>query len=125
MMTSDKIGLIYAPLSALSQTPWGWIHPSGGIIADREFPELRTMANAGANCVRLLALAPWLENGEINHSKIVSPFKVGSTGRFTLREFEGSYFDALWMIADDANKLGMTLWVDLFDHCGRNHPNSP
>ena len=124
-MTSDKIGLIYAPLSALSPTPWGWIHPNGGIIADREVPELRTMANAGANCVRLLALAPWLENGEINHSKIVSPFKVGSTGRFTLREFNDEYFDYFVKIAKCSNDAGMTLWIDLFDHCGRNHPNSP
>ena len=125
MATSDKIGLIYAPLSALSPTPWGWIHPNGGIIADREVPELRTMANAGANCVRLLALAPWLENGEINHSKIVSPFKVGSTGRFTLREFNDEYFDYFVKIAKCSNDAGMTLWIDLFDHCGRNHPNSP
>ena len=121
----DKIGLGYAPLAALSPTPWGWIHPNGGIIADREVPELRTMANAGANCVRLLALAPWLENGEINHSKIVSPFKVGSTGRFTLREFNDEYFDYFVKIAKCSNDAGMTLWIDLFDHCGRNHPNSP
>ena len=124
-MTSDRIGLIYAPLSALSATPWGWIHPNGGIIADREVPELRTMANAGANCVRLLALAPWLESGEINPSKIVSPFKVGSTGRFTLREFNDEYFDYFVKIAKCSNDAGMTLWIDLFDHCGRNHPNSP
>ncbi len=121
----DRIGLGYAPLAALSPTPWGWIHPNGGIIADREVPELRTMANAGANCVRLLALAPWLENGEINHSKIVSPFKVGSTGRFTLREFNDEYFDYFVKIAKCSNDAGMTLWIDLFDHCGRNHPNSP
>ena len=124
-MTSDKIGLIYAPLSALSPTPWGWIHPNGGIIADREVPELRTMANAGANCVRLLALAPWLESGEINPSKIVSPFKVGSTGRFILRAFNDEYFDYFVKIAKCSNDAGMTLWIDLFDHCGRNHPNSP
>ena len=124
-MTSDRIGLIYAPLSALSPTPWGWIHPGGVLVADREEPELRSMANAGANCVRLLALAPWLLDGEINPAKVWAPFKVGSTGRFSLREFEGTYFDALWMIAGDANKAGMTLWIDLFDHCGRNHPNSP
>ena len=121
----DRIGLGYAPLAALSPTPWGWIHPNGGIIADREEPELRAMANAGANCVRLLALAPWLQDGEINPAKVWAPYKVGSSGRFMLWVLEGSYFDSLWTIADDANKLGMTLWVDLFDHCGRNHPNSP
>ena len=29
-MTSDKIGLIYAPLSALSPTQWGWIERNNG-----------------------------------------------------------------------------------------------
>ena len=124
-MTSDRIGLIYAPLCALSPTPWGWIHPAGGIIANKQEPELRAMANAGANIVRVLTLAPWLQDGEINPAKVWAPFKVGSTGRFSLREFEGSYFDAMWMLANDANKCGMALWIDLFDHCGRNHPNSP
>ena len=112
----DKIGLIYAPLCALSPTPWGWAASDGGIYDDKENRELRMAANAGANCVRVLALAPWLQNGEINPAKIMAPFEVGSSGRFTLSKFEFGYFDAVWSLADDVNKLGMALWIDLFDH---------
>ena len=120
----DKIGLIYAPLCALSPTPWGWGR-GGGRWRETMEAELRMAANAGANCVRVLALAPWLQNGEINPAKIMAPFEVGSSGRFALASFHEGYFARIRILAEAANAVGMALWIDLFDHCGRSHPNSP
>ena len=128
MATSDKIGLIYAPLSALSPTPWGWIERNNGKwrLKERQCTdELRAMANAGANCVRLLALAPWLENGEINQQRIFSPFPQGAGNAFTLKGRTPEYYSVVRRVAEIANESGLTLWIDLFDHCGATSPNSP
>ena len=124
----DKIGLGYAPLAALSPTQWGWIERRTGRWYLRETQcrdELRAIANSGANYVRLLALAPWLEGGVIDQQRVFSPFPQGNGNAFTLRGGTPEYFSVVRRVAEIANESGLALWIDMFDHCGRNHPNSP
>ena len=127
-MTSDRIGLIYAPLSALSPTQWGWIERNNGKwrLKERQCTdELRAMANSGANYVRLLALAPWLEGCVVDQQRIFSPFPQGTGSAFTLQGGIPEYYSVVRRVAEIANESGLTLWLDLFDHCGATSPNSP
>ena len=124
----DKIGLIYAPLCALSPTQWGWIERRTGRWYLRETQcrdELRAMANCGANYVRLLALAPWLEGGVTDQQRIFSPFPQGAGHAFTLQGGTPEYYSVVRRVAEIANESGLTLWLDLFDHCGATSLNSP
>ncbi|OPZ34493.1 MAG: hypothetical protein BWY99_02511 [Synergistetes bacterium ADurb.BinA166] len=124
----DRIGLIYAPLCALSPTPWGWIEKNNGKwrLKERQCTdELRSMANSGANYVRLLALAPWLEGGVVDQQRIFSPFPQGAGHAFTLKAQTPEYYSVVRRVAEIANASGLTLWLDLFDHCGATSPNSP
>jgi len=83
------------------------------------------MANSGANYVRLLALAPWLEGGVIDQQRIFSPFPQGNGNAFTLKGRTPEYYSVVRRVAEIANESGLTLWLDLFDHCGATSPNSP
>lgn len=123
----DKIGLVYAPLCSLSDTPWGWLKRTNNrwTLRPQVRGELRAVANVGTNMVRLLALAPWLENGVTDLKRVFAPFAIGPSGCFSLRQFDNDYFSILKDIVQIANEHALVVWLDLFDHCGCGDTNSP
>ena len=117
----DKIGIIYAPLTAISPARWGWVDTTGQLRREKIRRELTVAAQAGANMIRLL---PWGVWGYAREAETFSGFCLSDDGRYDLTRHRQEYYDGLRWIVQTANELGLTVWFDLFDRCGLgNHQN--
>mgnify|MGYP001342012740 CR=1 FL=1 len=85
-----------------------------GVLNDFEFRKyVQKIANAGANCWRLLPFSVW---GVSSVNEVFSPYQVAG-GKFDLTKWRPEYFDTMRKVFKILRQYGILPIFDLFDNC--------
>lgn len=116
---ADRIKIIYGALS-VGDTVFGWVRYDGKTwTLDEESwkKECATIANAGANAVRILPYAVWDPRPYGRRSQFQPWVYDQAANKWDLSKFNGYYFPILRRIVEIVNAYGMEAWVAWFDGC--------
>jgi len=76
----------------------------------------------GANAMRILAYAPWSDDGQIPIEQLFCPYQLDPVQKaWDLDRWNDAYFVTLRRVVEVAEQYGIRLWLCLFDNCQFHH----